>query len=89
MDKTGAREKLENELAMIDQYLSHPISREIFDDNKEKQEEIVELLTKTSIIDLSTLFRHVEAVGVLRGLRQSKAIVEGDVQVIKTKLEEL
>jgi len=89
MDKTGEREKLENERAEIEQYLDHPISREIISDNREKQDEMVRVLCNINVTDIESFFRHFTAVGVLKGLRQHQAIIDGNLQEIKRRIEEL
>jgi hypothetical protein len=89
MDQAGDKGKLENERAMIESYLSHPITRKIISDNKEEQEKLVNLICAQAITDVETFFAHHEAVGHLRGLRRAEAIIRFDLEEIKEKLEEL
>jgi hypothetical protein len=89
MDITAERQRLENEQRTIEQYLDHPISRKIFGDNKDQQEALVNTITNVSITDLESFFKHFEAVGHLRGLRRSKALIQDDIEEIEAQLKEL
>lgn len=89
MDTTAERNRLESEKRAIEQYLDHPISREIFQDNEESQESLINVLTNVPIVDLESFFKHFEAVGHLRGLRQSKRLLQDSVETIERQLKEL
>jgi hypothetical protein len=89
MDITAERQRLENEQRAIAAYLDHPISRKIFEDNEEQQQSLVTILTDIPIHDIESFFKHFEAVGHLRGLRRSKALIQDDVEDIERQLKEL
>lgn len=89
MDTTAERQKLESEKRAIEQYLEHPISREIFQDNEDTQQSLINILTNVPIIDIESFFKHFEAVGHLRGLRQSKQLIQDSVDTIERQLKEL
>jgi len=89
MDITAEKQRLENEKRAIQAYLDHPISRKIFEDNEEQQQMLVGVLTDIPIHDLESFFKHFEAVGHLRGLRRSKALIQDDVEDIETQLKDL
>lgn len=83
------RHRLENEKATIEGYLNHPITREILKDNEEEQQGLINVITVGEIVDISTFFAHFQAVGQLKGLRQSSAILRGSLERIKEELERL
>lgn len=89
MDITAERQRLENELRAIEQYLDHPITREILADNKTEQEKAIRLLTNEPIESIEAFFNHFEAVGHLRGLRRAKSIVDDSIEDIKVQLKDL
>lgn len=89
MDTTAERNRLESEKRAIAQYLDHPITREIFQDNEEIQESLINVLTNVPIVDIETFFKHFEAVGHLRGLRRSRQLVQDSVDTIERQLKEL
>jgi hypothetical protein len=89
MDITAERQRLENEQRAIEQYLDHPISRKIFGDNRDQQESLINTITNVPITDLESFFKHFEAVGHLRGLRRSKALIQDDIEEIEAQLREL
>jgi hypothetical protein len=89
MDITAERQRLENEQRAIEQYLSHPITREILADNQNEQEKAIRLLTNQPIDSIEAFFNHFEAVGHLRGLRRSRSIIDDSIEDIKDQLENL
>jgi hypothetical protein len=89
MDITAERQRLENEQRAIELYLDHPISRKIFGDNVDQQEALINTITNVPITDLESFFKHFEAVGHLRGLRRSKALIQDDIEEIEVQLKEL
>lgn len=89
MDVDADKIALENEKRTIEAYLDHPISREIYKDNAEEQEQIIELLCNRTITNAATFFGHFEAIGHLRGLRRGRAIINGKLEEIETQLKNL
>ena len=89
MDVTGEKNKLENEKREIEAYLKHPISRKIFEDNKEQQEEAVNYILERPVTSLEDFLKREQALGHLRGLRRATAIIQTDLDEIKQKIEEL
>lgn len=89
MDQDAERQKLEDSKLWIQQYLEHPLSVAIFQDNAEEQEKAVELLCNVPIHNLETLIGHFEARGHLRGLRRAKGQVMDKLEEVKDKLKEL
>jgi hypothetical protein len=89
MEPVAEQHALENEQKAIEQYLEHPISRKIFADNAEQQEQLVTVICDIPIHDIESFFKHFEAVGHLRGLRRGKGLVLDDLETIKNQLKEL
>jgi len=89
MDTTADRQRLESEKRAIQQYLDHPISREILKDNEEGQEALVNTICNVPITDAESFFKHFEAVGHLRGLRRMRSLIDENVERIAQELKEL
>lgn len=89
MDITAEKQRLENELRAIEQYLNHPISRKIFTDNEEQQQALINGILEVPVTDIESFFKRFEAIGHLRGLRRSKALVQDDIEEIESQLKEL
>jgi hypothetical protein len=89
MDQTADKTALENEMRAIEQYLSHPISRQIFSDSQDEQEKAIKLILDIPVINVETFLAREQALGHLRGLRRARAIVDDDLEDIKQKLKEL
>ena len=89
MDTTAERNRLESEKRAIQSYLDHPITREIFQDNEEIQESLINILTNVPVTDLESFFKHFESVGHLRGLRRSKQLLQDSVDTIERQLKEI
>lgn len=88
MDTTAERNRLESEKRALQQYLDHPISKEILKDNEESQESLITTITNVPIDSIEGFFNHFEAVGHLRGLRQAKALLLGSLEAIEKQLKE-
>lgn len=80
---TDEKQVKENELAVIEAYLNHPISREILKDNEEQQTGLVNIICEHDITDLGTFFAHFAAVGELRGLRRARVGLEGKAEELR------
>jgi len=89
MDITAERQRLENERKAIQQYLEHPITRDIIADNTVEQEKAIRLLTHQPIDSIEAFFNHFEAVGHLRGLRRSRSIIDDSIEDIEEQLKNL
>jgi hypothetical protein len=89
MDTTAERQRLESEKRAIQAYLDHPITQEIFQDNEETQQALINVLTNVPIHDMESFFKHFEAVGHLRGLRQSRQLAQDSAEAIERQLKEL
>jgi hypothetical protein len=89
MDITAEKQRLDNEKRAIQAYLDHPISRKIFEDNKEQEEQAIEYICNIPIDSIEAFFKHFEAVGHLRGLRRAMSLIKDDVEEIETQLSEL
>jgi hypothetical protein len=89
MDITAERQRLENEKRGIEQYLNHTISRKIFGDNEEQQKSLLDTILNVPVVDFESFVKHFEAIGHLRGLRRSKALVQDDIEEIQVALEAL
>lgn len=89
MDQEAVKQKLENEQAQIENFLSHPVAVKILADNAEQQEMLLKMFIDNPIVDLRGLIDHFEQRGHLRGLRRAKALVEGSLEEIKDQLKEL
>ena len=89
MDITAERQRLENERKAIQQYLEHPITRDIIADNTVEQEKAIRLLTHQPIDSIEAFFNHFEAVGHLRGLRRARSIIDDSIEDIEEQLKNL
>lgn len=87
MDIAAERIRLESELKDIERWMDHPVARKIFDDNKQGQESLIDMICMCQIDSIEAFFNHFQAVGHLRGLRRSKALVDATVADIKEELE--
>jgi hypothetical protein len=89
MDTTAERNRLESEKLALEQYLDHPISKEILSDNEESQQRLINTITHVPIDSIEAFFNHWEAVGHLRGLRQSKQLMLDSLEIIESQLKDL
>jgi len=89
MDTDATKKQLENDLAVIEAYLDHPISREILKDNDEQQRGLIEVICDLPVVNIETFFAHFSAVGELRGLRRARVSLEGKADDIREQLKEL
>lgn len=72
MDKDAEKQQRENELATLESYLDHPVSKEILRSNNEECEALLTAVLRTEIVDLQTFFAHFRSLGKLEGLRQAR-----------------
>jgi hypothetical protein len=89
MDIDAERQKLENARDFVKGWLAHPITESVIRNNKESQEKFIDLLCNQPIHNIETFFAHFEAIGHLRGLRQSSALVQEQLDVVIEQLKEL
>lgn len=89
MDTTAETQRLENEKRAIQQYLDHPISRKLIEDNETEQQKAIDLLCNVPVDSFGAFFAHFEAVGHLRGLRRAMSLIKDDLEDIERELKEL
>lgn len=87
MDIPENRAELENQQAVLEAYLQHPVTVEVLRDLKEQQDGMTEVITMP-VVSIETFFAHFEAVGTLRGLRRSEAVLQSSLETIKEKIKE-
>lgn len=88
-DKDAIKVQLEKELAELETLFASAPMQILRQDLQEQEESLINLLCNTQITDIGTFFSHFEAVGHLRGIRQTKATFVGAIEEIKQKLSEL
>lgn len=88
MDSDAERKKLEDEKAYILGWRNHPISLQVFEDSKNEQHALIELITNNPINSFEAFFAHFEAVGHLRGLRRAEAIVKDKLEEVQEQLKD-
>ena len=89
MEREALKQQLSDERAAVLDYLSHPFTKQILEDGKQSEEAFLSLIVDKPVQDIPSLFAHFEAIGHLRGLRQSKAILHGKLEELETELEQL
>jgi hypothetical protein len=89
MDKDAEIKQLTDERAYVLGWLDHPITKEIFQDLAEQQEEGLSMLCNRTPESIETFFGHYEAIGELRGIRRVKGLVEGKLADIEMQLKDL
>lgn len=89
MDKDAERQQIENELAVLESYLTHPVSREILQESREREDAIVNAVCQNDIVDIASFFAHFRSIGELAGLRRARVLMEGQVEELKAKLKEI
>lgn len=82
MDTATKLHQLESDKRAIEVYLNHPLTKELFEDNRAQQDQAINILCEHDIDSIGAFFAHITAVGHLRGLRRIPAL-------IKDKLEEI
>lgn len=89
MDADGLRIQLQDKKTMLEQYLQHPVTLEVFKDIEESQQSLITTLCDVPIIDMESFFKHFEAIGHLRGLRQTKANIMTNLEDVVEQLRKL
>lgn len=89
MDKEAEKRRLENERLHIQQYLDHPITKNIFADSASEQENVIELILERPVTNIETFLAREQALGHLRGLRRAKAIVQDSLEEIDEQIQAL
>lgn len=79
--------KTESAVREIEKYLAHPYTAQVARDNKESQETLMKVIINDDVRDIETLIAHFVAIGHLRGLRQSEAIVQETLAALKEELQ--
>lgn len=86
MDVTARQLELDNQLAVLQEYLKHPVTVEVLKDLHEGQEALVRTICDQPITNLESFFNHFEAVGHLRGLRRSESLVMTNLEEVKEQI---
>lgn len=89
MDVEARRIDLENQKAVIEGYLKHPVTVELLKSLEEAREGLEQVICDQRIGDISTFFAHFEAVGHMRALRQTKDLILTNLEDINKQLEEV
>jgi hypothetical protein len=89
MDIDAKQQQYRNELAELESYLQHPISSEILRDNREREEQLINVVCRNDVVDIESFFAHFAAIGELKGLRRARVGMEGKVEELKETLKEL
>lgn len=89
MDTATEKATLENEQAAIQQYLDHPITKNIIQDNAEQQDALIDLILNHPVTNVETFLAREQALGHLRGLRRGRSIIDDKLEEIETQLKEL
>ena len=89
MDKDAEIKKLVDERDFVRGWLDHPITKSVFAESDDMQEQLVELICNRTVNSLETLFGHFEAIGDLRGIRRFKSCVQGKLADIDTEIKNL
>lgn len=89
MDLDAEKQKLIDEQMFIQQWLDHPVTRAVLDDNKEQQENAVKIICQESVSSFGSACALLEAKGHLRGLRRFMSTVDEQLEIVKEKLKEL
>lgn len=89
MDKDAEIKQLTDARDFVRGWLEHPVTKEIFADLAEQQEQGLALLTQRTPNSVETFFGHYEAIGELRGIRRVKGLVEGKLADIEAQLKDL
>lgn len=89
MDVEAQRQELENQQLALEQYLQHPVTQEVLRDLDEKAETLVTQILEFTPVDVESFLKREQALGHLRGLRQTKANVMVNLENVKEQLKEL
>lgn len=89
MDKDAEQRDLQAEKKFIEDWLGHPVTRQVLQDNQEQQDVLIQLLCDRTITNVETFFGHFEAIGHLRGLRRVRGQVQATLDDIEEQLKEL
>lgn len=89
MDKQAEQQQIENEIKYLEDWKTHPITKELLEDNIAEQDALVNLICEKQIYNLETFFSHFEAVGHLRGLRRLTRAVDVKLEELKSTLAEV
>lgn len=89
MEREALRQKLSDERAAVVEYLEHPFTKQILEDVNTSEAGFISLIVDKPVQDIPSLFAHFEAIGHLRGLRQSRGILHEKLEEIETELETL
>jgi hypothetical protein len=89
MDKDAKKIELENQKAALEEYLNHPVTKEVMQALKDGQESLVRLICDQPVENVGTFFAHFEAVGHLRGLRKTESLITTSLGEVKEQLREL
>lgn len=89
MDKDAEKNRLNAELLQLEAYVRHPISVEIDRNHQEREQQLLQAILDMPVHSLETAIAHFSAIGCLKGLRESRAIVQQSVETIKQEIEAL
>lgn len=88
MDVDAITNKHKDELAAIEQYRNHPITKAILEDlDQQKNAALVHIL-EIPVTGIESFLNREQLLGHLRGLRRVEAIIESKVEEVKQRLEE-
>ena len=89
MDKEAVIQQVKDREAVVTAFLAHPFNVQIKQDNDEQQTALLSLICEHPVNNIETLVAHFEAIGHLRGLRRSAALLTESLEDIKEELEKL
>lgn len=89
MDTATQRTALESKQREVEAFLASDVAKELLADLKEQQEIAISILCDRDIDSIETFFRHVTAVGHLRGLRRVPGLLQDQLDDIKKQLKDL
>lgn len=89
MDKDAEQRDLQAEKKYVEDWLNHPVTKQVLADNQDQQDQLITLLCQRTITNVETFFGHFEAIGHLRGLRRMRGQVEAKLEDIEEQLKEL
>lgn len=89
MDTEAQKQELENQQAALEQYLQHPVTREVLKDLDQQADILLQQILEVPVMDVESFFKREQSLGHLRGLRRTKARVMENLEDVKEQLKEL
>jgi len=80
---------IENELRSIAAWRALPVTQALYKDSQEEQESIINLVLEVPVTNIETFLAREQALGHLRGLRRTEAIVSGMEESLRFELKQL